>query len=129
MTDDRIDFRVSRLNATVPEGVPIRWQGKDIASGPLAIELDSARESRGALDYSSGRAAAEFHVRLSFPELASLLEDAGVDPELTRPVFAVLRSAGDILPDHSFALSGVCRLSPHELFPPNESRACVLPGR
>jgi hypothetical protein len=129
MNTNRIDFRVSQLSATVPEGVPIRWQGKEFASGPLSIELDSAHESRGALDYSSGRAAAEFHVRLSFPELASLLEDAGVDPELTRPVFAVLRSEGDILPDHSFAFSGVCRLSAHELFPPDESRARVLPGR
>lgn len=129
MYDDRIDFRVSRLSATVPEGVPVRWQGKEFPSGPLAIELDGAAESRGALDYSSSRAAAEFHVRLSFPQLASLLEDAGVDPELTRPVGAVLRSEGDILPDHSFALAGVCRLSAHELFPPDDSRARVLPGR
>jgi len=129
MDKQRIDFRVSRLSATVPEGVPVRWQGKELRSGPLSIELDETGESRGRIDYADRRATGEFHVRLTFPELADVLEDAGVDPELTRPVRAVLRSAGDVLPDHSFALAGVCQLLPHELFPQDESTASVLPGR
>lgn len=129
MNTNRIDFRVSRLSATVPEGVPVRWQGKEFSTGPLEIELDFADESRGTLDYAAGRASGEFRVRLTFPEFAALLEDVGVDPELTRPIGAILRSEGDILPDHSFALAGMCELAPHELFPPDESAARVLPGR
>ena len=69
------------------------------------------------LDYANRRARAEFHVRLSFPQFAETLEDLGVDPALSQPVQAVLRSEGDILDDHGFALSGTCDLEPHGLLP------------
>lgn len=128
---DRVRFRVARLSATAPEGVPVDWQGETFSSGPLFIELDDAPgagESRGVLDYAGSRARACFHVRVRFPELAEMLESIGVDPDLTRPVRAVLYSEGDILPDHGFALSGACDLRPHGLFPPEGSGAGVLPG-
>ena len=130
MTDDHLRFTVTRLSATVPDGVPITWRGTRFHSGPLIIALDgSGRASRGALDYGRRRARVEFRVALHFPDLAESLRDLGVDAELTRPVVAVLRSEGDILDDHSFALSGVCELAPHALVPRETTAAAVLPGR
>ena len=75
-----------------------------------------------------GHVAVEFHVLLSFPELAEQLRDLGVDEDLVRPVRAVLRSEGAIRDDHRLALSGNCTLQPHALFPREESAARVLPG-
>ena len=83
MNDDLLRFAVTRLSATVPEGVPITWRGREFASGPLTIELAPCGEgaaNRGVLDYGSRRARAEFHVRLSFPQFAEVLDDLGVDP-------------------------------------------------
>ena len=132
MDRDQIAFRITRLAAGVPEGVPLEWQGRHIDSGPLILELDDeapAEGNRGTLDYPRRRAHAEFHVRLRFPELAGALEDLGVDSAFTRPVRAVLCSEGEILEDHSFLLSGRCELEPHDLFPQEETAASVLPGR
>ena len=126
MTEDRVAFQVTALEAGAPEGVPIEWQGREFASGPLAIELDEG--SRGVLDYSRRRAEAEFHVRLRFPEFAGTLAELGMDPSLGEPVRAVLRSEGEIEDDHSFVLSGHCELGPHGLFGPGEAGAAVLPG-
>jgi len=131
MGADVLRFTVTRLAATVPEGVRITWRGKEFASGPLAIDLairaDGA-QSHGALDYANRRASAEFHVRLSFPQFAETLEDLGVDPALTGPVYAALRAEGAILDDHSFALSGACELEPHDLLPRETTAAAVLAG-
>jgi hypothetical protein len=129
MTDSVLAFEVTRLAAAVPHGVPLTWRGRAFDSGPLAIELSPRAPSRGALDYASGRARAEFHVRLSFPEFARTVEDLGLDPALGEPVEAVLRSEGDILEDHGFALHGRCELAPHALLPREETSAAVLPGR
>jgi hypothetical protein len=129
MHRDSLSFRVTRLEASVPEGVPITWEGREIPSGPLAIELEADRESQGRLDYAGGRAAAQFHVTLRFPELARALEGLGVDPAITEPVRAVLHSEGDILPDHGFELAGRCELAPHGLFAPGGTTASVLPGQ
>jgi hypothetical protein len=130
MTRERIDFRVTGMTASVPDGVPVEWQGRELWSGPLTMELEegAAPESHGVLDYEQRRAEATFHVRLAFPELAGTLEELGVDRALTQPVRAVLRSAGEILADHSFALSGRCALEPHELFSGESAAAAVLPG-
>jgi hypothetical protein len=131
MEEDLLRFTVTRLSATVPEGVPITWRGRAFASGPLTIELaarDLGTANRGVLDYAKGRARAEFHIRLSFPRFAETLADLGVDPALSNPVQAVLRSEGDILDDHGFALSGACDLEPHGLLPAETTRATVLPG-
>jgi len=121
-----MDFRVARLDATAPEGVPIRWRGLEIDSGPLRVELDPDRDSGGVLDYEKGRAAAEFHVLLSFPDAVEELSGLGVDADLLRPLRATVSSEGDILPDHSFALAGQCVIEEHALA--EGARACVLPG-
>jgi hypothetical protein len=129
---DLLRFTVTRLSATVPDGVPITWRGKAFDSGRLTIELRAGGEgtaNQGVLDYARRRASAEFHVRLDFPEFAATLRDLGVDPALTEPVKAVLRSEGDILDDHSFVLSGVCDLAHHDLVPRETTAAAVLPGR
>jgi hypothetical protein len=130
MTPDRIPFRVVALQATVPEGIPIEWMGREVPSGPLTIELDdgpAGHESRGQLDYVGQRAWAEFHVRIRMAELTDLLSDLGFDPRLTEPVCAVVRSEGRILDDHSFALTGPCEVRPHEVF--GGTRAAMLPGQ
>ena len=132
MNEQIVNFKITSLAAQVDERVPFEWQGKEFDSGPLTVELDenaSPSANQGVLNYSERRARAEFHLRLRFPELANTLEALGVDPELIRPVSAVLRSEGDILDDHSFALSGQCDLASHALFPSEETRACVLRGR
>ena len=128
MQQDKLAFRVSRLEAIVTEGVPLEWQGGMLESGPLTIELAHDHESHGVLDYGSQRAAVEFHVLLRFPELAATFEALGLDAELLAPVRGVLRSEGRIEDDHRFGLHGDCELAPHELFPPSESAASVLPG-
>jgi hypothetical protein len=129
MNTKQIPFRVTALRASVPEGVQIEWQGKELPSGPLTVELREGpciKVSRGELDYVRRRAYAEFHVRVNMPELAELLQTLGVDPSLTRPVDAVVRSEGQILDDHSFNLVGVSEIEPHALL--NGMQAGMLPG-
>jgi hypothetical protein len=132
MDEQVVKFRITNLLARVPESIALEWQGKEFDSGPLIIELDknaSITGNQGALDYFRSRARAEFQVRLMFPEFAATLEDLGLDPEFARPVRALIHAEGKILADHSFALSGPCDLACHALFIPEETRACVLPGR
>ena len=124
---DKLDFAVTRLEAVAPAGIPITWQGRTFNSGPLHMDLDDTA-SFGSLDYSAGRAAAEFHVRLRFPEFSELLLGLGADPALAQPVRATLNSAGAIHPDHSFSLSGEASVSGHALLPDGETGARVLPG-
>ena len=47
MDEDLLRFTVTRLHATVPEGVPITWRGREFASGPLTIELAARRPGHG----------------------------------------------------------------------------------
>jgi hypothetical protein len=132
MDEQILKFRITNLSARVPESIALEWQGKEFDSGPLIIELDenaSAASNQGTLDYSHGRVRAEFQVRLMFPYFAATLEDLGLDPELARPVRALIHAEGEILADHSFALSGPCDLASHALFIPEETKARVLPGR
>ncbi len=128
MTCDQLRFRITHLSASIPDGVPIEWRRQGFASGPLTIDLDADDTSHGLLDYRARRAAAEFHVLLRFPEFAESLGGMGVDAAWTRPVRAVLRSEGDILEDHGFALSGQCQILPHAMFAPGSAGASVLPG-
>jgi hypothetical protein len=127
-----VNFRITNLFARVSESIALEWQGKEFDSGPLIIELDentSVTGNQGTLDYFRSRARAEFQVRLTFPEFAVTLEDLGLDPEFARPVRALIHAEGQILADHSFVLSGPCDLASHALFIPEETKACVLPGR
>lgn len=128
MGHQRLQFRVTDLVATVPEGVVVEWRGKTFSSGPLLIDLDETVEGRGVLDYAQSRARAEFPVVIRFPEFADMLTSVGVDPSLSEPVHAVVTSEGDILEDHSFRFGGESELQPHELFPQVETSARVLSG-
>jgi hypothetical protein len=130
MRDSRIDFTITHLKAHVDEGVTIEWQGRELASGPLNIELDQAANygNNGELDYGKRRAHADFRVLLSFPDFANLLESLGADPSLTQPVHAAICSDGRILNNHSFKLSGRCELADHALLNSEETKAFVLPG-
>lgn len=128
MSYESVPFQVTHLAASVPQGVPIAWQGRNFSSGPLTVSLDEGDRSQGVLDYENRQAHAEFRIKMEFPEFADLLEGLGVDRSLASPVYAVLRSQGDILDDHGFALSGSCDLSAHALFPSECTSAGVLPG-
>jgi hypothetical protein len=107
-----------------------RWAGRKYNPGPVYIELDrkAGTGNAGLLDYHSRRARAEFHVLLSFPEFAMTLNELEADPELTRPLSAIVCSQGEILGDHSFVLSGRCDLGENALLPPAETEAFILPG-
>jgi len=132
MDEQIVKFRITNLFARVRESIALEWQGREFDSGPLLIELDknaSVTGNQGMLDYSSSCARAEFQVRLMFPEFAATLEDLGFDPEFARPVRGLIHAEGKILADHSFSLSGPCDLASHALFIPEETSACVLPGR
>jgi hypothetical protein len=124
---ERLEFAVTRLAAVAPQGLPLTWQGRSFSSGPLHVELDSL-PSTGSLDYSTGRAAVDFNVRLRFPEFSDLLLSLGVDPALTAPVSAKLHSDGPINPDHSFSLSGDAWLADHALLDARQTSARILPG-
>ena len=130
MHDLLVEFTITNLQAQVVEDVGVAWEGKEFKIGPLNVELDKTAGSRnaGVLDYGSHRALAAFHVLLSFPIFASTLDELGVDPELTRPLHAVIHSQGNILDDHSFVLSGPCDLIPHPLLKTGETMAAILPG-
>ena len=74
---DLLSVQVSRLEASIPEGIPVRWQGREFHSGPLKATLDDTvadpngvRSSSGVLDYGRRRAQLEFHVKLEFPVFA-----------------------------------------------------------
>jgi hypothetical protein len=127
---DLVKFAITDLQARVADDFSVLWAGREYHPGPVHIELDGTAGTRnaGLLDYGSRHACAEFHVLLSFPEFARTLNELEADPELTRPVSAVVRSQGDILGDHSFVLSGRCDLAEHALLPHGETRASLLPG-
>jgi hypothetical protein len=127
---NQIPFRVTTLSARVPDGIPIQWQGRELMSGPLEIRLntDAVEGSKGLLDYEKNQAKVTLRVNVSFPELAAVLNDLGVDAKLTKPIHARLRSTGEIRDDHSLVLGGECALEPHELFPSPETAAALLPG-
>jgi hypothetical protein len=124
-----VKFAITDLRARVDEALKVKWQDREFDAGPLEIELDSSAcdRNQGTLDYDKRRARAEFHVLLSFPEFAGMLEGLGADPQLTQPVRVVIHSEGEILPDHSFLLSGPCDVQAHELLNA-ETTASVLPG-
>jgi hypothetical protein len=130
MQPSLVEFRITNLEACVTEDLVIEWEGQELKSGPLRIQLDepAAATSQGFLDYDSRHAHADFHVLLTFPELADVLETAGVDPALTRPLHAVIHAEGEILNDHSFKLSGPCTIADHALLNPAETSASVSPG-
>ena len=120
-----LPFDVTALDVTVEQGVRIKWQGREIDSGPLAISL-GAPGSKGVIDYETGKVNVEFRVRIVFKELAEILNDMGADPSLTEPADAVIRSQGSVFEDHSLRLSGKGDLAEHRLFDPEETKIEIL---
>jgi hypothetical protein len=131
MDQDRISIKIIDLKATVPEGLPIEWEGMNFSSGPLIVDLDDAPEAPpavGTLDYSQRLAEVDFPVRVRFPDFAGILEDMGVPTDFTEPVKCVIKSRGSILPDHSFMLGGPAEFQRHALFTGDDLSAQVLQG-
>jgi hypothetical protein len=131
MPRDRVDFRVTHLDAGVPEGVQFEWHGLEVSTGPLAFELDHSMDSRGVMDYGRSLVSVEYHARLSSPAFEATFCALGVDQSMISPLRVTLRAEGEILPDHSFngGLRGQCEIQPLGLLAAGEQiHAEVLPG-
>ena len=65
-----------------------------------------------------------------FRWFALKLKTVGIDAELMPPVHAVLKTEGEILPDHSFngRLRGSCKVESHKMFSSRDLRIEILPG-
>ena len=64
-------FNVTDLNVTVEEGIKIKWQGKEIDSGRLCINLGRPG-SRAVINYETGQVNVEFRAEISFEEIAAI---------------------------------------------------------
>jgi hypothetical protein len=126
MTKDILRFDVTGLDATVPEGFNLKWQGREINSGPVIVTLGEPG-SGGIIDYETGRVNVEFHAKISFPELSEALSDMGAEPDVTAPVDAIVRSEGIVVDErHSLRLAGKGQLGEHRLFDRNETKLEIL---
>ena len=126
-----VPFGITKMDATIPEGINLVWNGCTINSGPLQVQLDDeARaegDNRGELDYETNVARARFNVRIDLSGIRKLLTRAA-NCEPSESIRAVLHSEGVITEDHNFGLSGPMEVQPHPLFGAGVSVA-VLPGR
>ena len=123
-----LHFDVTNLDVTVEEGVKITWQGKEIDSGRLTINLGKPG-SKGVIDYGKGTVDVEFRVRIASPaldDLFDILEDMGADRGVTAPFDAVIRSKGSVFEDHSLRLAGKGEIAEHRLFNPAETTIDIL---
>jgi hypothetical protein len=120
------------MDATIPEGINLVWNGCTINSGPLQIVLDdqarAAGDNRGELDYETNIARARFNVRIDLSGVSKLLARAAQCAPI-EPVRAVLHSEGSITEDHNFGLSGPMEFQPHPLLGAKGVSAAILPGR
>jgi hypothetical protein len=126
-----VEFRITNLDLHVPGGLPVIWRGYKSPTGPLDLGLDeSTGISCGVMNYELGVVSAEFHVLVRFHWFALQLKALGMDVELMAPVHAILKTEGEILPDHSFngGLRGSCKVESHKLFSSQDLRIEVLPG-
>jgi hypothetical protein len=131
MLRDVVEFRITNLDVHVPSGFPVMWRGYKISTGPLDFGLDdSTGMSCGVMNYELGVVSSEFHVLVRFRWFALQLKTVGIDAELMRPVHAVLKTEGEILPDHSFngGLRGSCKVESHKMFSSQDLRIEILPG-
>jgi hypothetical protein len=128
--DERLEFTVRSLDAIVDDGIPLVVNGHALRSGRIAVRLDpdAPAASDGVLDYAHGTADVTFRLLLDFPEMREALRAAGLEEEEVPVARGLLHSTGDILPDHSFSLSGSVTLAAHELFRAEDLDAGVLPG-
>src|SRR2546426_12223176 len=114
-------FGITKMNATIPEGIDFVWNGRAINSGPLQVQLDNqARaegDNRGELDYGTNVARARFNVRIDLSGVAKLLARAARCEPIER-IPAALHSEGGISEAHNFGLSGPGAYQPEPLFAP-----------
>ena len=51
----RVPIDITKMDATIPEGIDLVWNGRTINSGPLHVQLDDQAhgegDNRGELDY------------------------------------------------------------------------------
>jgi hypothetical protein len=120
------------MDATIPDGIDLVWNGSTINSGPLQVQLDDRAhaegDNRGELDYESNVARARFNVRIDLSGLVQLLARAAYCQPM-EPIRAVLHSEGVVTEDHNFGLSGPMEIQPHPLFGAEGVSAAILPGR
>ena len=115
----------------MPGGLPLIWRGYKSSTGPLDLGLDdSTGISYGVMNYELGVVSAEFHVLVRFHWFVLQVKALGMDAELIGPVHAVLKTEGEISPDHSFngGLRGSCKVESHKMFSSQDLRIEVLPG-
>jgi acyl carrier protein len=124
MSANCLPFIVTDLDVDIVETIPIRWQGREIDSGPIHISL-GASGSSGVIDYDAETVEVEFRSQIRFPELAETLEEMGADPGIYAPVEMVIRSTGAVLEGHCLRLAGVGTIDAHRLFDPRETRVDV----
>ncbi len=127
-----VPFGITKMDATIPEGIDFVWNGCTINSGPLRVQLDDQARAegnnRGELDYETNVARARFNVRIDLSGVARLLTRAA-HCEPIEPIRAVLHAEGVIAEDHNFGLSGPMEVLPHPLFGAEGVSVGVLPGR
>jgi hypothetical protein len=127
-----VPINITKMDATIPEGIDLLWNESRVNTGPLQIHLDDqARDegdNRGELDYQKNVARARFNVMIDLTGLARLLARA-THCEPMQPIRAVLHSEGVITEDHNFGLSGPMEVRPHPLFGAEGVSVRVLPGR
>ena len=107
------------------------WRGYKTSTGPLDLSLDdSTGISCGVMNYELGVVSSKFYVLVRFRWFALRLKALGIDADLMTPVRAVLKTEGDILPDHSFngGLRGSCKVEPHKMLSSEGLRVEILPG-
>ena len=128
----RVPIDITQMDATIPEGIDLVWNGYTINSGPLHVQLDDQAhgegDNRGELDYETNFARARFNLRIDLSGVAKLLARAAYC-EPMEPIRAVLHSEGVVTEDHNFGLSGPMEFQPHPLVGPEGISATVLPGR
>lgn len=121
MALSRLDFDVTAFDVRVAEGVKMKWDGREIESGPLVVSLGEPGSS-GFIDYTANIVRVEFRMKILFEEFAETLEDMGVDPDLAAPIKGVVRSEGTVFDnEHSLRLCGRAELAPHRLFDPAQT--------
>jgi len=94
------------------------WRGYKISTGPLDFDLDDSGTSCGVMNYELGGLLSEFHRLGRFRRFGLRLKALGINAELILPIRAVLKTEGNILPDHSFngGLRGSCKVESHKMF-------------
>jgi hypothetical protein len=127
-----VPINITKMDATIPEGIDLLWNGCAVNSGPLRIHLDDKAcgedDNRGELDYEKNLARARFNVVIDLIAIPRLLARPAYCESMP-PVRAVMHSEGAITEDHNFGLSGPIEFLPHPLFGAEGVSASVLAGR